>query len=139
METLQAIMDDIRLGHESNEDLIARMLIPDHTEELPCVWPTITTNEFPAPLQHPTITANEFPFLEDIPIPLQRPVLVRTITTNEFPELPLDIPIYPLQRNEYRLPPSQLERNADSEEKATLATPVFSVPAEEVVQDFRKA
>jgi hypothetical protein len=96
----------------------------------------------------------------DIIAPLQRPVLVRTITTNEFPELPLDIPIAPLQRctnNEYRLSPSQLERYrvADSEEKAALLAtlipiepafsglprriPITAEEVEEIVQGFRKA
>jgi len=70
-DELQAILDDIRLGHESNEDIIA-MIIPDRdTEGLHCVAPPRPTLQ--------TITTNEFPLLEDIPIPLQRPTLVRSI------------------------------------------------------------
>lgn len=159
-DELQAILDDIRLGHESNEDIIA-MIIPDRdTEGLHCVAPPRPTLQ--------TITTNEFPLLEDIPIPLQRPTLVRSIaevndipeptllrsTTNNFPAplLPLsqcvtnDSPEPPddeLQRctnDEYRLSTSHLgvtEENALLSEPDRL--PITAEEVAEIVQGFRKA
>ena len=111
---LQAILDDIRLNHESDE-LIARMLprtelpiaplrptlVPDDFPEyLPRPVLLRATNDFPEPLSRPTLVRAPSEF----PEPLSRPVLLRTpsefpapllplsqCVTNEFPE-PLSRP-----------------------------------------------
>jgi hypothetical protein len=102
---LQAILDDIRLNHSSDE-LIARMLIPEDTEELPIaplrplrimtndITRSTLTNEFLDPLPRPTLVRTITGVTNDFPAPLPRPTLVRTITgvTNDFPA-----PLLPFQ------------------------------------------
>ena len=124
---LQAILDDIRLNHSSDE-LIARMLIPEDTEELPIaplrplrimtndITRSTLTNEFLDPLPRPTLVRTITGVTNDFPAPLPRPTLVRTITgvTNDFPA-----PLLPYQcaMNDFPAPllPSQCVTNDSPE------------------------
>jgi hypothetical protein len=149
---LQAIMDDIRSNHESDE-LIAMLSNDIPPPPRPTLLRSITeSNDIPPP-PRPTLLRATNDFLD----PLQRPTLLRA-TTNDFPAplLPLsqcandspepnpsddELPcIASLQRptlqRYVRLSPSQLD-TAFSGLPDRL--PITAEEVEEIVQGFRKA
>ena len=85
---LQAIMDDIRSNHESDE-LIAMLANDIPAPPRPTLLRSITeSNDIPEPLSRPTLLRS-ITESNDIPEPLSRPTLLRSITeSNDIPAPP---------------------------------------------------
>ena len=133
---LQAIMDDIRSNHESDE-LIAMLANDIPAPPRPTLLRSITeSNDIPAPPRPTLLRSTTNDFLD----PLPRPTLARA-TTNDFPA-----PLLPLPQcandspepnpSDDELPPSQLE-TAFSGLPDRLPTTAEEV--DEIMQGFRKA